>query len=176
MDWVNRISKNQFKCFWKSCEGPYKIFEDPINSSFSWILPFWLIQKTKKIKLWTWHRMEKEENLWKHSIQSSTFISRIKLLPIIPLIRSLAKAKFCNVFGHPISKPVWINLSDFDIIDRFLWICQNFSQYYNGSAKKKSLYQIRYILRLSYIKTLAHKHFCTVRTFLKRLGSEVEKF
>ena len=94
------------------------------------------------------------------------------IVPIIPLIRSLAKAKFCNVFGHPISKPVWANLSDFDIIDRFLRICRNFSHYYNGSAKKKSLYQIRYILRLSCIKTLARKHKSTARTFLKRLGSE----
>ena len=28
------------------------------------------------------------------------------IIPIIPLIRSLAKAKFCNVLGHLISKPV----------------------------------------------------------------------
>ena len=38
--------------------------------------------------------------------------------------------------------------------------------------KKKSLYQIKYILRLSCIKTLARKHKSTVRAFLKRLGSE----
>nr|ACJ38619.1 maturase K [Kennedia nigricans] len=94
------------------------------------------------------------------------------IVPIIPLIRSLAKAKFCNGLGHPISKPVWANLSDFEIIDRFLRICRNFSHYYNGSSKKKSLYQIKYILRLSCIKTLARKHKSTVRTFLKRLGSE----
>nr|YP_009868782.1 maturase K [Spatholobus pulcher]QKI32307.1 maturase K [Spatholobus pulcher] len=94
------------------------------------------------------------------------------IVPIIPLIRSLAKAKFCNVLGHPISKPVWSNLSDFDIIERFLRICRNFSHYYNGSAKKKRLYRIRYILRISCIKTLARKHKSTVRTFLKRLGSE----
>nr|WOV67635.1 maturase K [Haymondia wallichii]WOV67718.1 maturase K [Haymondia wallichii]WOV67801.1 maturase K [Haymondia wallichii] len=94
------------------------------------------------------------------------------IVPIIPLIRSLAKAKFCNVLGHPISKLVWANLSDFDIIDLFLRICRNCSHYYNGSSKKKSLYQIKYILRLSCIKTLAHKHKSTVRTFLKRLASE----
>nr|YP_010514125.1 maturase K [Strongylodon macrobotrys]AKE36462.1 maturase K [Strongylodon macrobotrys]UXL85778.1 maturase K [Strongylodon macrobotrys] len=94
------------------------------------------------------------------------------IVPIIPLMRSLAKAKFSNVLGNPISKPIWANLSDFDIIDRFLRICKNFSHYYKGSAKKKSLYQIKYILRLSCIKTLARKHKSTVRTFLKRLGSE----
>nr|YP_010511958.1 maturase K [Amburana cearensis]Q6Q7X3.1 RecName: Full=Maturase K; AltName: Full=Intron maturase [Amburana cearensis]AAS64352.1 maturase K [Amburana cearensis]AEN74923.1 maturase K [Amburana cearensis]AFY07441.1 maturase K [Amburana cearensis]ART90996.1 maturase K [Amburana cearensis]UXL83282.1 maturase K [Amburana cearensis] len=94
------------------------------------------------------------------------------IVPIILLIRSLAKAKFCNVLGHPISKPVWSDSSDFDIIDRFLRICRNLSHYYNGSSKKKSLYRIKYILRLSCIKTLARKHKSTVRAFLKGLGSE----
>nr|AIJ28065.1 maturase K [Trifolium lupinaster] len=94
------------------------------------------------------------------------------IVPIIPLIRSLAKAKFCNVLGHPISKPVWADSSDFDIIERFLRICRNLSHYYNGSSKKKSLYRIKYILRLSCIKTLACKHKSTVRAFLKRSGSE----
>nr|ADL14573.1 maturase K [Cyathostegia mathewsii]ADL14574.1 maturase K [Cyathostegia mathewsii]ADL14575.1 maturase K [Cyathostegia mathewsii]ADL14576.1 maturase K [Cyathostegia mathewsii]ADL14582.1 maturase K [Cyathostegia mathewsii] len=94
------------------------------------------------------------------------------ILPIIPRIRSLAKAKFCNVLGHPISKPVWADSSDFEIIDRFLRICRNLSHYYNGSSKKKNLYRIKYILRLSCIKTLARKHKSTVRAFLKRLGSE----
>nr|ADL14577.1 maturase K [Cyathostegia mathewsii]ADL14581.1 maturase K [Cyathostegia mathewsii] len=94
------------------------------------------------------------------------------ILPIIPRIRSLAKAKFCNVLGHPISKPVWADSSDFEIIDRFLRICRNLSHYYNGSSKKKNLYRIKYIFRLSCIKTLARKHKSTVRAFLKRLGSE----
>nr|YP_009767894.1 maturase K [Pterogyne nitens]QIS98512.1 maturase K [Pterogyne nitens] len=95
------------------------------------------------------------------------------IIPIIPLIRLLAKAKFCNVLGHPISKPVWADSSDFYIVDRFLRICRNLSHYYNGSSKKKSLYRIKYILRLSCIKTLARKHKSTVRVFLKRFGSEL---
>nr|QCI56066.1 maturase K [Gueldenstaedtia stenophylla] len=94
------------------------------------------------------------------------------IVPIIPIIRSLTKAKFCNVLGHPISKPVWADSSDLDILDRFLRICRNLSHYYNGSSKKKSLYRIKYILRLSCIKTLACKHKSTVRAFLKRSGSE----
>nr|AAQ91928.1 maturase-like protein [Senna covesii] len=95
------------------------------------------------------------------------------IIPILPLIRSLAKAKFCNVLGHPISKPVWADSSDLDIIDRFLRRCRNLSHYYNGSSTKKSLYRIKYILRLSCIKTLARKHKSTVRVFLKKLGSEL---
>ena len=39
--------------------------------------------------------------------------------------------------------------------------------------KKKSLYRIKYILRLSCVKSLVRKHKSTVRTFLKRLGSEL---
>nr|YP_010304741.1 maturase K [Pyrus elata]YP_010304825.1 maturase K [Pyrus georgica]YP_010319322.1 maturase K [Pyrus pyraster]AFI24221.1 maturase K [Pyrus phaeocarpa]AFI24222.1 maturase K [Pyrus salicifolia]AFI24228.1 maturase K [Pyrus cossonii]UDB59378.1 maturase K [Pyrus communis]SJL35445.1 maturase K [Pyrus takhtadzhianii]SJL35446.1 maturase K [Pyrus medvedevii]SJL35450.1 maturase K [Pyrus tamamschianae]SJL35451.1 maturase K [Pyrus oxyprion]SJL35453.1 maturase K [Pyrus sosnovskyi]SJL35456.1 maturas len=92
------------------------------------------------------------------------------LVPIIPLIGSLAKVKFCNALGHPISKSTWADSSDFDIIDRFVHICRNLSHYYSGSSRKKSLYRIKYILRLSCVKTLARKHKSTVRTFLKRLG------
>nr|AAT40636.1 maturase K [Stilpnophyllum grandifolium] len=99
------------------------------------------------------------------------------LVPIIPLIRSLAKATFCNLLGHPVSKPVWTDLSDSDIIDRFGHICRKLSHYHSGSSKKKSLYRIKYILRLSCAKTLARKHKSTVRAFLKRLGSEfLEEF
>nr|YP_009556730.1 maturase K [Stegnosperma cubense]QBC70193.1 maturase K [Stegnosperma cubense] len=99
------------------------------------------------------------------------------IVPIILLVGSLAKAKFCNVIGHPISKSVWTDLSDSDIIDRFGRICRNLSHYYSGSSRKKSLYRIKYILRLSCARTLARKHKCTVRTFLKRLGSEfLEEF
>nr|YP_009680189.1 maturase K [Antirhea chinensis]QDG01262.1 maturase K [Antirhea chinensis] len=99
------------------------------------------------------------------------------LVPIIPLIGSLAKAKFCNLLGHPVSKAVWTDLSDSDIIDRFGHICRNLSHYHSGSSKKKSLYRIKYILRLSCAKTLARKHKSTVRAFLKRVGSEfLEEF
>nr|ANA05072.1 maturase K [Actinidia pilosula]ANA05077.1 maturase K [Actinidia venosa] len=94
-------------------------------------------------------------------------------VPIIPLIGSLYKAKFCNVLGHPVSKPVWADLSDSDIIDRFGRIYRNLSHYHSGSLKKTSLYRIKYILRLSCARTLARKHKSTVRAFLKRLGSEL---
>nr|QCX29573.1 maturase K [Paulownia taiwaniana] len=95
------------------------------------------------------------------------------LVPIIPLIASLAKAKFCNVLGHPLSKPVRGDLSDSNIIDRFGGIYRNFFHYHSGFSKKKSLYRIKYILRLFCARTLAWKPKSTVRTFLKRLGLEL---
>nr|SPM44344.1 maturase K [Celosia argentea] len=94
------------------------------------------------------------------------------IVPIIPLVGSLSKAKFCNLLGHPVSKSAWTDLSDSDIIDRFGRICRNLSHYYSGSSRKKDLYRIKYILRLSCARTLSRKHKSTVRAFLKRLGSE----
>nr|QZF76536.1 maturase K [Thunbergia erecta]BAM74489.1 maturase K [Thunbergia erecta] len=95
------------------------------------------------------------------------------LVPIIPLIESLAKAKFCNILGQPISKPAWADLSDSNIINRLGRMCRNLSHYHSGSSTKKSLYRIKYILRLSCARTLARKHKSTVRAFLKRLGSDL---
>nr|ANY98911.1 maturase K [Moneses uniflora] len=92
------------------------------------------------------------------------------LVPITSMIGSLSKAKFCNVLGHPMSKPVWADFSDSEIIDRFGRIYRNISHYHSGSCKKMSLYRIKYILRLSCARTLARKHKSTVRAFLKRLG------
>nr|YP_009757302.1 maturase K [Capparis spinosa var. herbacea]QIM59120.1 maturase K [Capparis spinosa var. herbacea] len=92
-------------------------------------------------------------------------------IPICSIIGSLAKEKFCNVLGHPISKSTWMHSSDSYILDRFVRISRNLSHYHSGSSKKKNLYQIKYILRLSCVKTLARKHKSTVRAFLKRLGS-----
>nr|YP_009527298.1 maturase K [Ranzania japonica]AYA72672.1 maturase K [Ranzania japonica]QBZ77874.1 maturase K [Ranzania japonica] len=95
------------------------------------------------------------------------------IVPIMTLIGSLAKSKFCNASGHPISKPAWTDSSDSDILDRFGRICRNLSHYYSGSSKKNTLYRVKYILRLSCARTLSRKHKSTVRSFLKRLGSEL---
>nr|YP_010464128.1 maturase K [Valerianella locusta]UUL71479.1 maturase K [Valerianella locusta] len=94
------------------------------------------------------------------------------LVPILPMIASLFKAQFCNVVGYPITKVVWADLSDFEIISRFRRICRKLSHYHSGSSQKKTLYQIKYILRLSCARTLARKHKSTVRAFLKRSGSQ----
>lgn len=97
------------------------------------------------------------------------------LIPISALIGSLAKIKFCNMLWHPISKLTWADSSDFFIIERFARICRNIFHYYSGSSKKKTLYQVKYILQLSCFKTLARKHKSAVRVFLKRFGSEFLK-
>nr|ATL62826.1 maturase K [Steenisia pleurocarpa] len=123
------------------------------------------------------HSMVRSQMLENAFLINNTIKKLDTLVPIIPLIGSLAKAKFCNLLGHPVSKPIWTDLSDSDIIDRFGHISRNLSHYHSGSSKKKSLYRIKYILRLSCAKTLARKHKSTVRAFLKGLGSEfLEEF
>ncbi|EYU24716.1 hypothetical protein MIMGU_mgv1a019155mg, partial [Erythranthe guttata] len=53
-----------------------------------------------------------------------------------------------NVLGHPITKPVRADLSDFNISDRFGRICRNLFHYYSGSSKKKEFVVILTFLRL----------------------------
>nr|BAR93357.1 maturase K [Stangeria eriopus] len=96
--------------------------------------------------------------------------------PIAPttlLIGSLAKEKFCDISGHPISRLAWTGLTDNDILDRFDRIWRNIFHYYRGSSKKDGLYRIKYILRLSCAKTLACKHKSTIRVVRERFGSEL---
>nr|YP_010245081.1 maturase K [Corynephorus divaricatus]QTJ28639.1 maturase K [Corynephorus divaricatus] len=107
-----------------------------------------------------------------NSFQIDTRMQKLDtIVPTTALIGYLAKAQFCTGSGHPISKPIWTDLSDWDILDRFGRICRNLFHYHSGSSKKKTLYRLKYILRLSCARTLARKHKSTVRTFMQRLGS-----
>lgn len=117
------------------------------------------------------HLMVKSHIL-EDSVVIDTILTRFDtLVPVVRLIRSLSKASLCTVAGHPTSKPIWTDLSDYDIISRFGRIYRNLFHFYSGSSKKRILYRMKYILRLSCAKTLARKHKSTVRTFLQRLGS-----
>lgn len=147
--------------FWSQ---PYRIHIDQLSNCSFYFLGY---LSSVLINLST-VRNQMLENSFLMDTVTKKFGTRV---PVIPLIESLSKAKFCTVSGHPISKPIWTDLSDCDIIDRFGRICRNLSHYYSGSSKKQSLYQIKYILRLSCARTLARKHKSTARAFLQRLGS-----
>nr|ALM01737.1 maturase K [Peperomia microphylla] len=112
-----------------------------------------------------------KSQMLENSFLMGTSIKKFEtIVPIISIIGSMSKEKFCNLLGHPISKSIWTDLSDSDIIERFGRICINLSHYYSGCSKKQILYRLKYILRFSCARTLARKHKSTVRTFLKRLG------
>lgn len=93
------------------------------------------------------------------------------IIPIVPLIKLLAKERFCDTSGHPICKLSWTTLADNEIFKRFDQITRNIFCYYSGCVRKKGLYQLQYILRFSCAKTLACKHKSTIRTVWKKYGS-----
>nr|CFQ34597.1 maturase K [Tetrodontium brownianum] len=93
------------------------------------------------------------------------------ITPTSSLIGLLARERFCDIIGHPISKLAWTTLADDEIFNRFNQIWKNIFYYYSGCINKKNLYQIQYILRFSCAKTLACKHKSTIRFIWKKHGS-----
>nr|AMD78081.1 maturase K [Zeuxine sp. Tian b103] len=153
--------------FWSQ---PYRIhIKQLYNYSFSFLGYFLSLQKKTLVV---------RNQMLENSFLINTLTKKLDTIaPVISLIGSLSKAQFCTISGHPISKPTWTNLSDSDIIDRFCRKCRNLCRYHSGSSKKKVLYRIKYILRLSCARTLARKHKSTVRTFMRRFGSRfLEEF
>lgn len=108
-----------------------------------------------------------------HNLKKSYIIKKelYSIAPILFLIKLLAKEKFCDMLGHPISKLTWTTLTDDEIFNRFNQIWKNFYYYYSGCRNKKNLYQVQYILRFSCAKTLACKHKSTIRYVWKKHGS-----
>nr|QWX90412.1 maturase K [Ludisia discolor] len=147
--------------FWSQ---PYRIHIKQLpNYSFSFLGYFLSVQKKTLVV---------RNQMLENSFLINTLTKKLDTIaPVISLIGSLSKAQFCTISGHPISKPIWTDLSDSDIIDRFCRKCRNLCRYHSGSSKKKVLYRIKYILRLSCARTLARKHKSTVRIFMRRLGS-----
>nr|AMD78026.1 maturase K [Goodyera hemsleyana] len=147
--------------FWSQ---PYRIHIKQLpNYSFSFLGYFLSVPKKTLVV---------RNKMLENSFLINTLTKKFDTIaPVISLIGSLSKAQFCTISGHPISKPIWTDLSDSDIINRFCRKCRNLCRYHSGSSKKKVLYRIKYILRLSCARTLARKHKSTVRTFMRRLGS-----
>nr|WGO00053.1 maturase K [Blindia acuta]CFQ34746.1 maturase K [Blindia acuta] len=143
---------------------PFRIKIKKLSKNcFSFLGYFFSIQ-TKNILVNT----KMLHNLKKNYIIKNELYS---ITPISSLIQLLAKEKFCDTLGHPISKLVWTTLTDDEIFNRFDQIWRNFFYYYSGCKNKKNLYQVQYILRFSCAKTLACKHKSTIRYVWKKYGS-----
>jgi len=160
--------KSYLVCFWQYYFHfwfqPNRIFINQL-SNYSFYFFGYLLSLKKK------HFVVRGQIL-ENSVLIDTINNQLDaIVPVIPLIRSLSIATFCTVSGHPISKPIWADLSDRDILTRFGRITRNLFHYYSGSSKKWSLYRIKFILRLSCARTLARKHKSTVRTFMRKLGA-----
>nr|YP_009549511.1 maturase K [Histiopteris incisa]AYW16670.1 maturase K [Histiopteris incisa] len=96
-------------------------------------------------------------------------------VPILLLVKLLAKDKFCDRTGHPVSKLAWAMLADDDILNRFVQIRKIVSLYHSASTNRDGLRRLRYILRLSCDSTLAVKHKSTIRLLRRRFDLELPK-
>ena len=161
---------NLCQCHFYVWFQPEQIYRNPLSKHFlDFVAYFSSVQRNPSVV--------RSQMLQTSFLIDNTMKKLDTIVPIIALIRSLSKMTFCNAVGYPLSKSTWADSLNSHILDRFVRICRNLSHYYSGSSKKKTLYQIKYILRFSCIKTLARKHKTTVRTFLKKLGSEfLEEF
>nr|YP_009732771.1 maturase K [Buxbaumia aphylla]QHU77113.1 maturase K [Buxbaumia aphylla] len=143
---------------------PYRIQIKKISKFFFSLLGYVFSIKIKTIMV----RIKMLNNLSKANFINKQVYS---ITPKLSLLKILAKEKFCDNLGYPISKLTWTTLTDEVIFNRFNQIWKNFFHYYSGCINKKNLYQVQYILRFSCAKTLACKHKSTIRFVWKKHGS-----
>nr|CFQ34658.1 maturase K [Oedipodiella australis] len=161
--WKFFFNKFRQYYFYYLFKSPRISIKEIYKNCFSFLGYLFNIQ-TKSIMV----RPKMVNNLPKINIAKKELYS---ITPISSLIESLAREKFCDTLGHPISKLAWTTLTDDEIFNRFDQIWRNFFHYYSGCRNKKNLYQVQYILRFSCAKTLACKHKSSIRYVWKKHGS-----
>nr|WRK68013.1 MatK [Phylloglossum drummondii] len=150
-----------FHCWFKPCRVSPRELSKECLTFLGYILgirPQIIVVQTKMIN-----------NLPITSIISKELCATI---PVLHLIKLLARENFCNTLGHPIVKLAWTTSEDDDIPNQFNHIWKNIFYYYSGCLNRNDLYQIQYILRFSCAKTLACKHKSTIRVVWKKYGSK----
>nr|ABX89556.1 RNA maturase [Araucaria cunninghamii] len=157
---------NFWQCYFHLWFQPYRVCILELSKNCSSFLGFFLSVKMKSLMV----RTKMVDDLLITYIITNEFDA---IAPIRSIIGLLAKERFCDISGRPISKLAWTSLSDDDILDRFDRIWRNLFHYYSGSINQDGLYCIKYILLLSCAKTLACKHKTTIRVVREELGSEL---
>nr|ACB14873.1 maturase K [Ginkgo biloba] len=155
-----------WRCYFHFWSQPYRIWIDELSNNCSSFLGYFLGVRMNTSVV----RIKMLDDLFITDLITNEFDS---IAPIIPLIGLLAKERFCDISGRPISKLAWTGLKDDDILDRFDRICRNIIDYYSGSFNKDGSYRMKYILRLPCAKTLACRHKSTIRVVWEEFGSEL---
>ena len=81
-----------------------------------------------------------------------------KKLPTHEIIKMLYEKRFCNIYGFPKSKRNWTTYDPIKIIYNYNSVLYGFIDYYKLIGKTETIKRLNYILKLSCIKTLAHKY------------------
>lgn len=84
-----------------------------------------------------------------------------RLLTILPdnekVLKRLKLNEFCYKDYMPIAKKQWINLSEFEIVEKFSQIMRGMFNYYSNCNFQRTLNHVSYILQYSCAKTLARR-------------------
>nr|Q6BDJ4.1 RecName: Full=Maturase K; AltName: Full=Intron maturase [Pinus cembra]BAD32686.1 mutarase [Pinus cembra] len=154
------------QCYFHLWSEPYRVCSHQLSKNCSSSLGYFLRVRMNPLFV----RTKMLDELFIADLITNEFDP---IVPIVPILGLLAREKFCDVSGRPISKLSWTNLTDDDILNRFDQIWRNLFHYYSGSFGRDGLYRIKYILSLSCAKTLACKHKSTIRVVRKELGPEL---
>jgi hypothetical protein len=76
--------------------------------------------------------------------------------------------------GKPIHRMELTNQSDFAIMEQFQWKYRGLVQYYALAVNIAWLNKLRWVMRTSLLKTLAHKHKSSVRAMVKQYQTTTE--
>ncbi|MCL7036727.1 hypothetical protein MKW94_019281 [Papaver nudicaule] len=148
--------------FYGKMEHPVVVFSNDFQT-FLWLFkdPF-MHYKCNLVNLWQCHfslwaqpDRIKLNKLSNHSFELLSYLGSVRLNPSVvrsQMIESTFIMDICIKKFDTI--PAWADLSDSDILDRFGHIAESFLIITADLQKKKSLYQIKYILRLSCARTL----------------------
>lgn len=91
-------------------------------------------------------------------------------IPTDRVIQKLYLKGFCTQTGYPISAGRLTVYDDEDIVKYFNTVLIGYLNYYSGTTKTNAKSRIRYIMRFSCAKTLAHKHKSSMAKMFVKYG------
>jgi hypothetical protein len=94
-------------------------------------------------------------------------------IPIERVVERLYQRGYCDADGYPLSFKQYTPYDDADIVNHFNSVYRGLLNYYSGAPETNSKSRIRYILRFSCAKTLAHKHKSTINKIFKKHGKSL---
>jgi len=94
-------------------------------------------------------------------------------IPIDRVVQKLHLKGFCTNTGNPISNGKLTVYDDEDIVKHYNTVLNGYLNFYSGTTKTNPKYRIRYIMKYSCAKTLAHKHKSSISKIFHKYGKNL---
>jgi len=94
-------------------------------------------------------------------------------IPMQRVIERLYQRGYCDASGFPLSFKQYTAYDDADIVNHFNSVYRGIAGFYSGSEETNPKNRIRYILKFSCAKTLAHKHKTTINKIFEKHGPKL---